>query len=605
MAEKNKSTQSGSKSRRLKKEEILELTEEVLSAPDEEILELSDVADVSSTEDEEEMIELTDVADVSDEENEEIMDMSDFAGDSQIQDEELIELNDLAEETPTQDEEIVEFEDIADDIPSEGEEIMELKEAAEESHRQVESSGPASSLTNEAPPSKFKEPDPKSLDQETGLSLDFENQDEQIELTDLDNQITETGSGSDQDEEIVEETIELSDLDSEISITEAIQENVQEDISDAIELTDLDSETIDKELGDLAQDFKTEKLEDTVELKDLDNGVVTDSGGQIQEEEIPQESLEIPNLDKEPIDKDLNLDDESQAQVAAVEPIDAQELQGTEPIPDFNGVKVEKSIEIKDLDDETLADEEGPVQAGITPMESLELTDTDREIIDQELHLDLDDDSPVETRQTEKEPEIREQELSLDLDIEDPDDTVEIKEAQDKPPEKVETPEAETIVSKDQGNSITDADLEADYDKADKLAESLGMTLKTDMGDDENLTEMEETFDPYKTQDILEEIAQFDEVAPKPMHKMTDPISIKVQDPAAEEHLEIDSLEQTVEPKIDSVSPEQIELALERVITKLLSDKIEKLLVEVIERTVSNEIDRIKSILLNQISADD
>ena len=161
------------------------------------------------------------------------------------------------------------------------------------------------------------------------------------------------------------------------------------------------------------------------------------------------------------------------------------------------------------------------------------------------------------------------------------------------------------MASKDQGNNITDADLEVDYDKADKLAESLGMTLETDMGEDENLTEMEETFDPYKTQDILEEIAQFDEVAPKPMHKMTDPISIKVQDPAAEEHLEIDSLEQTVEPKVDSVSPEQIELALDRVITKLLSEKIEKLLVEVIERTVSKEIDRIKSILLNQISADD
>ena len=48
MAEKNKSTQGGSMSRRLKDEEILELTEEVLSTPDEDILELSDVADASS-----------------------------------------------------------------------------------------------------------------------------------------------------------------------------------------------------------------------------------------------------------------------------------------------------------------------------------------------------------------------------------------------------------------------------------------------------------------------------------------------------------------------------------------------------------------------------
>ena len=90
--------------------------------------------------------------------------------------------------------------------------------------------------------------------------------------------------------------------------------------------------------------------------------------------------------------------------------------------------------------------------------------------------------------------------------------------------------------------------------------------------EEENVSPMNcegEAFDPYKTQDMLDEIAQFDEVAPKPMHKMTDPISIKVQDPTVEEHLEIDSLEQTVEPKVDSISPEQIELALERVIKNL------------------------------------
>ncbi|UCD33627.1 MAG: hypothetical protein JSV38_07140 [Desulfobacterales bacterium] len=52
--------------------------------------------------------------------------------------------------------------------------------------------------------------------------------------------------------------------------------------------------------------------------------------------------------------------------------------------------------------------------------------------------------------------------------------------------------------------------------------------------------------------------------------------------------------------KVEDVSSEQIEAALDRVIKNVFYDKIDRILVEVIERTVTKEIERIKSILLEE-----
>ncbi len=47
-----------------------------------------------------------------------------------------------------------------------------------------------------------------------------------------------------------------------------------------------------------------------------------------------------------------------------------------------------------------------------------------------------------------------------------------------------------------------------------------------------------------------------------------------------------------------SLSPEQIDEALERVITKMYSDKIEGIIISAIEKAVTREIDKIKTALL-------
>lgn len=52
-----------------------------------------------------------------------------------------------------------------------------------------------------------------------------------------------------------------------------------------------------------------------------------------------------------------------------------------------------------------------------------------------------------------------------------------------------------------------------------------------------------------------------------------------------------------------SVSPQQVEAAIERVVQRILGDKIDSILIEVIERAVTQEIIRLKNIL--RVNEDD
>ena len=130
------------------------------------------------------------------------------------------------------------------------------------------------------------------------------------------------------------------------------------------------------------------------------------------------------------------------------------------------------------------------------------------------------------------------------------------------------------------------------------------MILDSQKETSEEWTQPEELDDIYKTQEILDEISQFDTVEESVLHKQSDPITIKVQDPATENRLEIDSLEQDAATDLSSISSEQLDLAVERVVKKMFSEKIESVLVQVIEKTVTKEINRIKNILLDETSGD-
>lgn len=68
--------------------------------------------------------------------------------------------------------------------------------------------------------------------------------------------------------------------------------------------------------------------------------------------------------------------------------------------------------------------------------------------------------------------------------------------------------------------------------------------------------------------------------------------------------MEIDSEEDVSQDlhKLEDISTEQIEAALERVVKNVFYEKIDRILMEVIEKTVTKEINRIKSVLIDDAS---
>ena len=57
--------------------------------------------------------------------------------------------------------------------------------------------------------------------------------------------------------------------------------------------------------------------------------------------------------------------------------------------------------------------------------------------------------------------------------------------------------------------------------------------------------------------------------------------------------------------EIPSISREQIEAAIERVVKEMLSEKIENLLIKIIEKEVSKEVERLKDLLLDDSTGSD
>ncbi|UCH21792.1 MAG: hypothetical protein JSU83_00550 [Deltaproteobacteria bacterium] len=552
MVEKNTPNQTDKLTGKVKDDEILELAVEVLKTSDDEIVELRDMTDMPANEDEEEIIDLSEVADIPLEEDEEIMDLTDDLDESSAMDEELTELSDIVAESPPQDEDILDLDDFADDTVAGAEEILDLDDMLDESPMDFAEETPAVAAESDAEALELTDLDREAIAEELSLDLDTDAAEETAEIQDDTQQTADDVTDLIDEAEPLEETVELSDLDSEAPIMEADGDAAEKDESDTVELTELDSETIDKELGELNLGLEDESQAETAEL----------------------------TLDQETATQDPNLN------LGAEMADDTVELQDTDRAPAESEV-VSPEIES-------------------APMGNLELTDSDREIIDEELSLEFDREPPTEKARLEDDSEPQEQELSLDLDA----GTGE-KEVDSEVTESAITDQDLTqqqFAAPPVGVAAEDEDRKEefgfDFEKEEDLAESLGMTIDSETEPAENLMETEELEDIYKTQEILDEISQFDSVEASAMHKQTDPISIKVQDPTAENRLEIDSLEQEAVPEPGSLSSEQLELAVERVVKKMFAEKIEGILIEVIERTVTKEINRIKNILLDETSGD-
>jgi methylmalonyl-CoA mutase cobalamin-binding subunit len=91
----------------------------------------------------------------------------------------------------------------------------------------------------------------------------------------------------------------------------------------------------------------------------------------------------------------------------------------------------------------------------------------------------------------------------------------------------------------------------------------------------------------------------------KELHKVGDPISIRVKEPAFENHAnEDDLLNKVFESETAPVSAAQLEQTVEKIVAKVLAEKVEVLLVDAIERAVTKEIERLKAQLLGAPGSD-
>ena len=114
--------------------------------------------------------------------------------------------------------------------------------------------------------------------------------------------------------------------------------------------------------------------------------------------------------------------------------------------------------------------------------------------------------------------------------------------------------------------------------------------------------------------DAVQEHAEVAEQTPGSAFEETAPPDTLITEEIHEEHPEDDDFADALgvdleagiaAPEVPSISHEQIEAAIERVVKEMLSDKIETLLLKIIDKEVSKEVERLKNLLLDDAAGSD
>jgi hypothetical protein len=123
--------------------------------------------------------------------------------------------------------------------------------------------------------------------------------------------------------------------------------------------------------------------------------------------------------------------------------------------------------------------------------------------------------------------------------------------------------------------------------------------IKAD-SDDKPIISEDSDEKPLTTEPEMD-FGQDDAVDGQDLHKVEDPISIRVKEPAAENHADEDTLLNSVfekGPDVEEFTPEQLESAVERAVNKIFAEKIESILFDAIDRAVTKEIGRLKTLII-------
>jgi hypothetical protein len=638
-------------------DEILDLTED-LEEPlpeDEEVMDLENVTrEASSTVDA--IMELDDAIDALSEQKEEILDLEEMPDESLEDDGEIIDLDEFVEAPSATDivknEEAPEFTIETDTFELTDSDREELEEEF--------------SLNQEAqiPPDTFDAPQPEqtaengpdaadTFDAELGELVDTVDAAEMDGGTPADTPIQKP------ENEAVEEIFELTDDDQIVLEEELGADQVDAPAIDAFDSPQPDQFVIEDELN---EDVNDPSLDDTIDLDESDLLLGQEELSSIPESDTPTETLDLAEMDQEVLQEELGLDttpefpeepaETPQAeQATAEEEIDIDSVNGPfddtneldtpeisaatdAPITDQTVETMEDMLKRSDIDDETMsavpeqpqnAEEEISLDSD-RPMDDTDILDAPGGSLDEEISAaslmdDLADEAPAQDDAQQssevfaEEPileagELAESEQSqidptgaqdshdlagdLGLDIEE--DAAEADEAA-----LDQASEGGVVEEPLSAEALTDT--EADEDE---FIESLGMTIESEAGKAGALSAAEQLDDSQQAQDMSVDFDQPEAASQKDLHTMTDPISIRVKEPAAEDHADEDELLNNVfEPAHEAVAPGNLEDAVERVVNKVFAQKIEAILVEAIEKAVTNEISRLKNRMLGDLSKDD
>ena len=94
---------------------------------------------------------------------------------------------------------------------------------------------------------------------------------------------------------------------------------------------------------------------------------------------------------------------------------------------------------------------------------------------------------------------------------------------------------------------------------------------------------------------------QVDATDENDLHKVGDPIMIRVKEPATPDHADEDTLLNDVfdqNPEAEALSSAPLEAAVERAVNKIFTEKIESMLFDAVERAVTKEISRLRTLIL-------
>jgi hypothetical protein len=144
-------------------------------------------------------------------------------------------------------------------------------------------------------------------------------------------------------------------------------------------------------------------------------------------------------------------------------------------------------------------------------------------------------------------------------------------------------------------------EIEFDQKVEDEVAESLGMDLESGLETAEDATEDENMDFKFNADVIADKKGELDTILFE-SSSVASVIGTEKKTPEADEP-PLEDAEETAEvADLGTISNQQIEEAIERLIQQNYSEKIEAIIVQVIEKAVSEEIEKLKDMLFKDIT---